>query len=86
VWGFDVRGIIHRVAWPDHDNMGGQWCNIMNATPNDQLGTLERYTRHNTGSNIGFMDGHAKWRKGINTIQYGWPGGDIVLDPSIQPL
>jgi prepilin-type N-terminal cleavage/methylation domain-containing protein/prepilin-type processing-associated H-X9-DG protein len=62
VWG-DVPpdGIIHRLAWPDVDNVNGTWCNQY-SLPRDQL---EKYTRHNGGSNLGLMDGHAKWRRAI---------------------
>ncbi len=82
VWSTTNTGIIHRVAWPDHDNMGGNWCNIMNSQPVD---TFEQYTRHNSGSNVGFIDGHTKWRKATTIIMYSYPGGDIVLDPAYQP-
>jgi prepilin-type N-terminal cleavage/methylation domain-containing protein/prepilin-type processing-associated H-X9-DG protein len=81
VWGTNARGIIDRVAWPDHDNMGGQWCN----TRDNPANQLDKYTRHNGGSNIGFMDGHAKWRGALQTIQYGYTGGDIVMRPDSQP-
>jgi prepilin-type N-terminal cleavage/methylation domain-containing protein/prepilin-type processing-associated H-X9-DG protein len=81
VWGTTNGGIIHRVAWPDHDNMGGNWCNIMNNPPSEH----EQYTRHNGGSNIGFFDGHCKWRKAEACVNYGFPSGDIVVDPASQP-
>jgi len=80
VWGTNNAGIIHRVAWPQgHDNMGGGWCNIINNPP-DQL---SQYTRHNGGSNVGFMDGHAKFRTALQCKQYPW--GDIVVDSASQP-
>ena len=81
VWGVNNAGIIDRVAWPDHDNMGGTWCGVKNNPPN----TLEQYTRHNGGSNIGFMDGHAKFRTALGCIQYPYPSGDIVVDSAWQP-
>jgi prepilin-type processing-associated H-X9-DG protein len=81
VWGTNAVGIIDRVAWPNHDNLGGQWCNTRDNPP-DQL---EKYTRHNGGSNMCFMDGHSKFRTATRIVQYGFPGGDIVMRPDQQP-
>jgi prepilin-type processing-associated H-X9-DG protein len=48
------------------------WANTCNLIPGGcgqgAVGETEDNTRHNGGSNLGFMDGHAKWRKAQDIV------------------
>jgi len=76
IWGTNAAGIIHRIAWPDVDNMGGAWCSVFNNPP-DQLA---QYTRHSGGSNVGYLDGHVKWVKAEAAKSISG-GGSIAESP-----
>ncbi|MGQ9732945.1 MAG: DUF1559 family PulG-like putative transporter [Candidatus Zipacnadales bacterium] len=79
VWGNSPEGIIWRVAWPDCPDCWactGNW---------PALADRERYTRHNGGSNIGFMDGHAKYFTARNIKHKSW-GGPIIAAPGERDL
>ena len=90
VWGEDpvYQGLIFRVACPDADT--SRYCTCSGARP--AQADLEKYARHNGGSNIGLLDGHAKWWRCMSIIPAGIPGdpnypwtGSICVHPSAVP-
>lgn len=79
IWGEEPStGLIHRIVWPD-----GNYCQCSNTFPgpNDR----EKGTRHNSGSNIAFMDGHVKYFN-MNSIKWKRYGGPIIGSPSEKDM
>ncbi|HIE08326.1 MAG TPA: hypothetical protein EYP65_00585, partial [Armatimonadetes bacterium] len=74
IWGDDRYGLLQRVAYPHWDRCA--MC-AGDVPPYDQI---PRYTRHNEGANICFLDGHVKWRR-WSTIKRVSKGGDIIAHP-----
>jgi len=70
-WDNNNYHVLRRFALPDAPCDGNYNCNTT-TMPAD----AGKYAKHNEGSNIGFADGHAKWRKwtSIKTVEWG---GDI---------
>jgi prepilin-type processing-associated H-X9-DG protein len=58
------RAFITRVACARR-SIGVPGGNCCSTTWRDEM---EPATLHNSGSNLGFADGHAKWFKGANTV------------------
>ncbi|MBI2300674.1 MAG: prepilin-type N-terminal cleavage/methylation domain-containing protein [Armatimonadetes bacterium] len=82
IWGTNNANIIHRIAWPEVDNQGGAWCNTMNGP----VSALDKYTRHNSGGNVSYLDGHVKYSPlGALTQRQANGTGNIILDPAGQP-
>ena len=76
VWGEDPQGFIFRVAWPDAGS--GNFCTCSGTVP--AMNAREQWARHNGGSNIGMMDGHAKFYPAMK-IRYKHAGGEIRCSP-----
>ena len=71
--------IVGRIAWAnstDHVRYGsgGPWPN---GDPNYMT---DAYSRHNSGENMTFADGHAKWM--ASTAIYGKGNSDTFMNPS----
>jgi prepilin-type N-terminal cleavage/methylation domain-containing protein/prepilin-type processing-associated H-X9-DG protein len=70
----DSSGLINngwqRVAWANV-------CGAGNCSPDHPERRVDDNTRHNGGSNIAFMDGHAKWYS-AGQIGTNWGDGDFA--------
>ena len=77
-WGDSPEGHLWRVAWPDCPACWG--CGAFPA-----MADREKYTRHNGGSNIGMMDGHAKFFTADNIKRRSF-GGAIIAHPAERDM
>ena len=85
VWTWQSDGVISRVAWADIRAPGiGYWCGCEWEHPGyPSPAQIEKGTRHSGGSNIVFLDGHAKWLQ-WNKIKVFHKGGTIRLHPILD--
>jgi prepilin-type N-terminal cleavage/methylation domain-containing protein/prepilin-type processing-associated H-X9-DG protein len=59
------RERLRRVAWPNGFNQSWYWTNASVYGPFDPAWDV--FARHSNGNNIGFADGHTKWRSASRT-------------------
>ncbi len=60
--GAGTRGLCGPNRSSKRDTCGGIWGGAENQT------FIDRYERHNGGSNIAFIDGHVKWQRAVRTM------------------